>query len=95
MILVITAVILTIVITLGIVVYLMAQKTNRKGGKLEEPNYRAFFIMGIIVTPLSIISIVILFLLQIPFFIAFPLFIVGLTYLIIGWTHRDKWRKST
>ena len=93
MILVITTVILGIVIALGIVVALMVWR-KRKKGTLEEVNYRAFFVMGIIMAPLGIVSMIIYFLLQIPFFIAFPIFGVGIIYLIIGWAHRDKWRKS-
>ena len=93
MILVITAVILGIVLALGIVVALMVWR-KRKEGRLQEPNYRTFFIMGIITAPFGIVSMVVYFLLQIPFFIAFPVFGVGVTYLIIGWAHRDKWRRS-
>ena len=83
MVIVIAAVILAIAILQGIIVALMVRR-KKKEGKLESTNYRAFFIMGIIWVPLSIILGVISFKLQIPFYVAFPLFITGFVYLLIG-----------
>ena len=83
MVMVIATVILAIAILQGILVALIVRR-KKKEGKLEETNYRAFFIMGIIWVPLSLILGVISFKLQIPFYIAFPLFTIGLVYLLIG-----------
>lgn len=94
MIIVITAVILAIVLALGIFVELTARR-KKKEGKLGETNYRTFYIIGIILVPLGLVSMVIYFILQIPFFAMFPLFAVGLVYLIIGLAHRDKWKKDS
>ena len=80
---VIVAVILAIAILQGIFVALMV-RSKKKEGKLESTNYRAFFIMGIIWVPLSIILGIISFKLQIPFYVAFLLFITGFVYLLIG-----------
>jgi magnesium-transporting ATPase (P-type) len=94
MVVVITAVILAIVAAIGIIVTLTVRK-RKKEGKLQETSYRTFYVMGIILVPLGLVSMLVYFVLQIPFFIMFPLFAVGLVYLIIGLTHRDKWQKNS
>ena len=88
MVIVIAAVILAIAILQGIIVALMVRR-KKKQGKLEKTNYRAFFIMGIIWVPLSIVLGVISFKLQIPFYVAFPLFTTGFIYLLIGLKNRN------
>lgn len=89
MIILIAAVILAISILQGIIVALMVRR-KKKEGKLEATNYRAFFILGIIWIPLSIILGVISFKLQIPFYIAFPLLITGFVYILIGLKNRNS-----
>jgi Ca2+/Na+ antiporter len=93
MIMTISAVILAIVMGLGILVAWMAWK-KKKAGKLAEPNYRSFLVMGIILVPASIASMAVYFVLQIPFVIAMPLLVLGLVYLAIGLANRDKWPQS-
>lgn len=88
MVIVIAAIILAIAILQGIIVALMVRR-KKKQGKLEGTNYRAFFILGIIWLPLSIILGAISFKLQIPFYIAFPFFATGFVYLIIGLKNRN------
>ena len=83
MVIVIAGVILAIALLQGIIVALIVRR-KKKERKLEETNYRAFFILGIIWMPLSIILGVISFKSQIPFYIAFPLFTTGFVYLLIG-----------
>jgi len=89
---VIALVILAIAVVTGILAVLMVQKQKREGK--QTVNYRTFFILGIIWTPFSIVLMVVSFILQIPFFIVFPLFAVGLVYLIIGLANRDNWKKN-
>ena len=93
MVIVIATVILAIAMVTGIIAVLMVRK-KKKEGKLQEPNYRVFFIIGISWVPFSIVLMLVSFVLQIPFYIGFPLFALGLVYLIVGLKNRDKWKKK-
>ena len=93
MIIAISTVILLVLLVLGIFRLFMVRQKQREG-KPTDSDYRAFFLMGIIWVPLSIVLTVVYFVLQIPFFIGIPLLVLGLVYLIIGLTHRDKRKKS-
>ncbi len=93
MVIVIAAVILAIAVVTGIIAVLMVRK-KKKEGKLQEPNYRVFFIIGISWVPFSIALMVVSFILQIPFYVGFPLLALGLVYLIVGLKNRDKWKRE-
>ncbi len=93
MVIVIAAIILAIAVVTGIIAILMVWK-KIKEGTLQEPNYRVFFIIGISWVPFSIVLMLVSFVLQIPFYIGFPLFALGLVYLIVGLKNRDKWKKK-
>lgn len=87
---VITLTIIIIAIIIGIIAIVAIRK--KKGeATLGQPNYRIFFVMGIIWLSVSIAITVVYFILQIPFYVASPLFIIGLVYLIVGLKNRDKW----
>jgi hypothetical protein len=87
------AVIALIILAVAVVPGILALSTPRKREKLgkRQVDYRAFSILGIIWIPLSIVLMVVSFILQIPFYIGFPLLALGLIYLIIGVANRDKW----
>ena len=87
---VIALVILIIAVITGILAVLTVRKKKKEGK--QKVNYRAFFLLGITWVPFSIILIVISFILQIPFYIGFPLFALGLVYLVIGLKNRDAWK---
>ena len=91
--LLISGAIVAILIVVGILLTLVVWR-KRKEGRLEEPNYRAFFIMGIAMFPAGIVFMLIYFLLDIPFVTGMPLLAMGLIYLIIGLANRDKWKKN-
>ena len=91
--LLISVAILAILILVGILLTLVVWK-KKKEGKLEEPDYRAFFVMGIIWVPAGIVSMFTSFLLDIPFVIGMPLFAMGLIYLIVGLANRNRWKKN-
>ena len=76
-----------IVLALGIIVLFIALK-RKKEGKYPEPDYRAFFILGICLLPIGIVFISTVN----PGFIGFTG--LGLIYMIIGLAHRDKWKKT-
>jgi len=92
MIAVIALIILAIAVVTGLIAVLIVRK-RKKEGKLHT-EYRTFFILGVTWLPFSIILMVVSFILQIPFYIGFPLFIIGLVYLIIGLKNRNKWKKA-
>ncbi len=92
MVMVIILTTLAIVIVMGMVMVLVARK-RAKEGMAAETSYRGLYIFGIIVVPFSIVSMALMFVLQIPFYVGLPLFALGLTYLIIGLGNKDKWTK--
>jgi ABC-type transport system involved in multi-copper enzyme maturation permease subunit len=92
MVAVIALIILAIAIITGIIGVLMVRK-RKKEGKLQA-DYRTFYILGVIWVPFSIVFMVVSFIFQIPFYTGFPLFAVGIIYLVIGLANRDKWRKN-
>ena len=88
MVAVIALIILAIAVVTGIIAVLMVWKRKKEGK--PQADYRTFFIIGVIWVPLSIIFMIVSFILQIPFYIGFPLFALGLIYLIIGLKNRYK-----
>ncbi len=92
MIAVIALVILAVAVVTGILAVLIVRK--KKGEGKQIVNYRTFFILGIIWVPFSIVLMFVSFMLQIPFYIGFPLFVVGLVYLILGLVNRATWKKN-
>lgn len=92
MVAVIALIILAIAVVTGILAALMVRR-REKAGK-PQVGYRTFFILGISWGSLSIVLIVVSFILQIPFYIGFPLLALGLIYLIIGMANRDKWQQN-
>lgn len=93
MIAVIALIILAIAVVTGILAVLMVRKRKKEGK--PQADYRIFFLLGITWLPFSIILMIVSFILQIPFYIGFPLLALGLIYLIIGLANRDKWKKSS
>jgi hypothetical protein len=59
---------------------------KKKEGKYVEPDYRAFFIFGICLLPMGTVFMTTVN----PGFIGF--FGLGIIYMIIGLSHRDKWK---
>ncbi len=93
MVIVILAATLAILIALGVLIALIAWK-KKKEGAFEEPNYRAFFVMGIAWVPVGIVSTIVFYVLDIPFIIGMPLLAMGILYFTIGLVNRDKWKKN-
>ena len=83
MVIVIASIILSIAAIQGIIMAFMIRRQKKKRN-LQGIDYRSFLIMGIIWIPLSIILGAVSFVLQIPFYIAFPVFIIGFMYLLLG-----------
>ena len=89
--LIIFAIIFLLIILGGILVFFVWKQ--KKEEKHEEPNYYAFFVMGMIWLPVGLIYMVATMTLavEIPFLIGIPLFSIGLIYFVIGSANRDKW----
>jgi len=83
----IVGIIAVIVLVLGVVVLFIAIK-KKKEGKYVEPDYRVFFILGICFLPMGTIFMITVS----PGFIGFTA--LGVIYIIIGLSHRDKWKKT-
>ena len=90
MVAVIVVVILVIAVITGILAIAMIRK-NKKQGK-QIVNYRAFFLLGIIWIPFSIVLMAVSLALQIPFYVGFPFLALGLVYFIIGLNNRHTWK---
>jgi len=69
-----------------LLLYIMQKK--KKEGTFKEPDYRAFFIMGICFLPMGII-----FTFSVnPGFVGF--IGLGIIYMALGLANRDKWKKK-
>jgi hypothetical protein len=76
-----------IAVIVGVFVLFVMQKKKKKG-TYKEPDYRAFFILGICFLPMGII-----FTSSInPGFIGF--IGLGIVYMAIGLANKDKWKKE-
>ena len=87
---VIALVILVVTVVAGILAVFMVRKRKKEGKQVLT--YRVFFLLGITCIPFSIVLMFASFILQIPFYIHFPLLAVGLVYIVIGLKNRDKWK---
>jgi uncharacterized protein with PQ loop repeat len=84
----IVGIIAVIVLALGFIVLFISMK-KKKEGKYEEPDYRAFFTLGI-----CFLSIGIVFMITIrnPGFLGISG--LGIIYMLIGLSHREKWKET-
>jgi len=76
-----------IILLIGVIVGVYVYK-KRKQGEMGEPNYQAFFTMGISFLALGIVLSVAVG----PAFFGFVG--LGIIYMVIGLANRDKWKKK-
>jgi hypothetical protein len=62
---------------------------KKKEGKLGDPNYRVFFIIGISWIPIGVV-----FIITINFVLGVAFMCIGAAYLVIGLANRDKWENN-
>ena len=79
--------IIVILVILGILL-IMTFLIRKEDRKYEEPDYQAFFIMGISFLPMGIVFTIAIS----PAFIGFAG--IGICYIAIGLTNKDKWKKK-
>jgi len=80
--------IIAILVLVGIIVTIVVLK-KKKDGKIEEPNYQAFFSFGIIWIPIGIVFMITIHPAAGMAFVA-----MGIVYMAIGLANRDKWEKK-
>jgi hypothetical protein len=83
----ISILLIAISVIIGIALVLVYRKKNKEG-TFKEPDYRAFFIMGVSFLPMGIIFTTVIS----PAFIGF--LGIGVCYMAIGLANRDKWHKK-
>ena len=84
---------IAVLVLAGVVVALVAWK-KRQELNTQQTDYRAFFIMGLIMVPLGIAGIVAALAMDISIVVAFPLITIGIVYMALGWSNRAAWRKN-
>ena len=83
----ISALIVAALVVIGFTLTLVVFKKHKQG-EMGEPNYQAFFVMGISFLALGII-------LSSSTSPAFYGFVgMGIIYMVIGLANRDKWKKK-
>lgn len=83
----ISALIVAALVVIGLILILLVFKKNKEG-KMGEPNYQAFFTMGISFLAMGIVLSAAVG----PAFLGF--FVIGIIYMVIGLANRDKWEKK-
>jgi hypothetical protein len=89
----ITLGITAVLVLVGLVLVLVVWKRRREE-QVRQTNYYAFFVMGISFLPAGLALMIVYSATGIPFIVGLPLFAIGLVYLTIGLSNRDKWKKD-
>jgi len=84
----ISALIIAVLVVIGLVLTLLVFK-KKKEGKMGEPNYQVFFIIGIAWLPIGVV-----FMLTINLVMGIAFMGMGASYMVIGLANRDKWEKK-
>jgi len=84
----ISALIVAALVVIGLILTLVVFK-KKKEGKMREPNYKVFYILGIIWIPIGIV-----FMVTINRVLGVAFMGMGITYMMIGLANRDKWEKN-
>ena len=84
----ISALIVAALIVIGLILTLVVIK-KKKEGKIGEPNYRVFFIIGMTWIPIGCV-----FIITINPVMGIAFMGLGIAYMAIGLAHRDKWEKK-
>ena len=70
-------------------IFIVVMLKKKKEGKMGEPNYQVFFVLGILWMPIGIV-----FMMTINLVIGVAFLGLGISYLAIGLANRDKWKKQ-
>lgn len=81
-----SALIVAALVLIGIILTIIVLK-KKKEGKMGEPNYQVFFIIGMAWIPIGCV-----FMITINLVIGIAFMSMGATYLAIGLANRNKWK---
>jgi uncharacterized membrane protein len=81
---------LTMMIGIFIVMIVWKRKKARKD---VEPNYYAFYVVGLVLLLLGLCSVALSLVEEYSFLMSTPMITIGIVFFIIGITNRDKWKK--
>ena len=84
---------LALLLVLGSFVFFVAWKKRKEVGP-QEPNYRSFFVMGIIWLFAGLAFTIAYLTTDIPLVVGLPFLGLGATYSVVGLANRDKWEQS-
>ena len=84
----ISALIVAVLVVIGLLLTIVMLK-KKKEGKMGEPNYKVFFIIGIAWIPIGSV-----FMITINLVIGIAFMGMGASYMAISLANRDKWKKE-
>ena len=84
----ISALIVAALVVVGLLLTIVVYK-KKKEGKIGEPNYKVFLIIGIAWIPIGSV-----FMITINLVIGIAFMCMGVSYMAIGLANRDKWKKE-
>jgi len=87
----ISAALLAIVLTLGLLWILVSLK-KKAGASAPQPNHRVFFFIGVSMLIVGTAEMLIFLRSDISYVVALPLLVIGLVFVVIGLANRDKWK---
>ena len=82
------ALIIAGLVVVGLILAIVVLK-KKKSGKKGEPNYQVFFNIGMVWIPVGVV-----FMLTINIVIGIAFMGMGVSYMAIGLSNRDKWEKK-
>ena len=82
---------LAVVLTLGLL-WILVNLRKKTGGGAQQPNYRAFFFMGMVMLIAGTAELLVFLRSDVSFVVALPLLVIGLVFVVIGLANRDKWQ---
>jgi len=89
----VSLVIFAIVLVVGIVAKLLLSKMQEKG-EAEKTDYQVFFVLGISFFPIGLVFMILAVTSDFPIAVGIPLFVMGIFYLILGLSNRNKWKRN-
>jgi hypothetical protein len=83
---------IAVLIIAGVIVAVAAWRKRRELNE-QQTDYRAFFIMGVVMLPLGIAGMIVAIATDISFVVAMPLIAIGIVYMSLGLANRAGWRR--
>lgn len=84
---------LAVLLVSAIILLLVLQK-NRESRGAKEPNYQIFFWIGVSFFPMGLAFVAFSVIAGFPLSVGVSFAGLGLMFLIIGWSKRNKWKRT-